>query len=196
MKIGFVLECSPQGPDAAIYPYLANFFCETIEVAKPETLTNKQNLISEAPEVAHTLLANGCDYVFIIWDRMPKWGGRGKCEDDILALEKGLMQFEINRRQVFLCCISDMLESWMIVDGRYITQYFQRFSTRQIPPFKDNKEKSSQSDPKNKIKKYNGKYNDFIDNFKIVKIIDDFSMHARWNESFNFFKESIESICP
>ena len=42
MKVGFVLECSPKGPDADIYPYLAGeIFCPKVEVAKPETLVNK-----------------------------------------------------------------------------------------------------------------------------------------------------------
>jgi hypothetical protein len=196
MKVGFILECSPQGPDALIYPYLANLFCKKLELTKPETLVNKQRLINEGPLIAQTLIVDGCDYVFIIWDRMPKWGRSGKCEDDIAILEQGLSQLKVNRDQIVLCCISDMLESWMIVNGKYITQYFQQFSTKPIQYFGDNTDKASQSDPKNRITKYNGRYNDYIDNFKIVKLIDDFRMHSRWNDSFKFFKESIESICP
>ncbi|MBS1520578.1 MAG: hypothetical protein JST50_06250 [Bacteroidetes bacterium] len=195
MKVGFILECSPQGPDADIYPYLANIFCKKLELLKPETLINKQRLINEGPLVAQTLITDGCDYVYIIWDRMPKWGRSGKCEDDKNAIEQGLHQLKIDRDKIILCCISDMLESWMIIDGKYITKYFQQFSTHPLQSFGDNKSKSSQVDPKNRITKYNGRYNDYKDNFQIVKLIDDFSMHVRWNESFKFFKESLESIC-
>ena len=190
------MECTPQGSDAVIYPYLVKVFCKKLEIVKPETLNNKKFLINDGPLVTQTLIADGCDYVFIIWDRMPKWGGSGKCEDDIAAIEKGLVQFAVNRDQVVLCCISNMLESWMIVDGKYITQYFQQFSAKPIQHFGDHKDKASQFDPENRIKKYNRRYNKYVDNFKIVTLIDDFSMHARWNDSFRFFKESIERICP
>jgi len=196
MKVGFVLECSPKGPDADIYPYLAKIFCQNLELAKPETLINKQRLMNEAPLVAQPLISDGCDYVFIIWDRMPKWGGSGKCDEHVAILEQGLVQLNVNRAQIILCCISDMLESWIIINGQYITQYFQQFSPKPLQSFGDNKDRASQFDPKNRIKKYNGKYNDYTDNFKIVQLINDFSMHARWNDSFKFFKESIEFICP
>lgn len=196
MKVGFVLECSPKGPDAEIYPYLANVFCKNLELTKPETLVNKQRLMNEGPLVAQTLIDDGCDYVFIIWDRIPKWGGTGKCEDHIATLEEGLTQLHVYRAQIILCCISDMLESWIIVNGKYITQYFQQFSQKPLQSFGDNKDKASQMDPKSRIKKYNGKYNDYTDNLKIVQSIIDFTMHARWNASFKFFKESIELICP
>jgi len=196
MKVGFVLECSTKGPDADIYPYLANKFCPNLEIIKPETLVNKQRLMNEGPLVAQTLIEDGCDYVFIIWDRIPRWGGTGRCEEHMATLEQGLAQLEINRTKVILCCISDMLESWMIVNGQFITNYFQQFSTKPLQSFGDNKTSAFQAEPKNRIKKYNGKYNDYTDNFKIVKLIDDFSMHARWNDSFRFFKENIERICP
>ncbi len=196
MKIGFVLECSPKGPDADIYPYLAkNIFCPNLDITKPETLVNKQRLINEGPLVAQTLIDDGCDYVFIIWDRIPRWGGSGRCNEHIALLEDGLTQLAVNRAKVILCCISDMLESWMIVNGQFITNYFQQFSTKPLQYFGDNKDTASQSDPKNRIKKYNGRYNDYTDNFKIVKLIDDFDMHARWNNSFNFFRESVKGIC-
>jgi hypothetical protein len=196
MKVGFVLECSPKGPDADIYPYLAGeIFCPKVEVAKPETLVNKENVMNDGPLVAQTLIADGCDYVFILWDRMPKWGGSGNCDKDIAILENGLARLTVNREQVILCCISDMLESWMIINGKFITQYFQQFSPKQLQAFGDNKDKASQFKPKERITKYNGRYNDYTDNFKIVKLIDDFSMHARWNDSFKFFKENVERIC-
>src|SRR4051794_5793561 len=103
MKIGFVLECSPKGPDADIYPWLAIRFCPELEIVKPETLLNKYRVMNEAPLVAQTLLNDGCDYVFIIWDRMPKWGGTGKCEEHISSLEDGIIQLGVNRERIILC---------------------------------------------------------------------------------------------
>lgn len=197
MKVGFILECRPDGPDAGIYPYLAKeIFCPSLEIRKPETLVNKQRLIRESPIVAQTLLADGCDYVFIIWDRMPAWGGSAKCQDHKDELEKGLKDLSAaEKSKIILCCIDQMLESWMIVDGRFITDYFQKFSPARLQKFSDNKDSASQSNPKDRITNYNGRYNDYKDNLKIVKSITDFTMHARWNDSFRFFKESVESIC-
>lgn len=196
MKVGFILECSIKGPDAEIYPYVALRLCPKLEIVKPETLGNKQVLMSEAPLVAQTLIEDGCDYVFIIWDRMPKWGGTGRCSDHIEILEQGLAQLGVDRNRIFLCCISDMMESWMIVNGQPITAYFQSFTTKPLQYFGDNKTAALQADPKNRIKKYNGRYNDYVDNFRIVKLMNDFDMPARWNDSFREFKEYIESICP
>lgn len=198
MRIGFILECSSKGPDADIYPYLAKNFCLQLEVEPKDilTLTNKENVMNDGPASAQTLLEAGCDYVFIIWDRMPKWGGTGKCEDHVATLEEAIAQLQIERAKIFLCCITDMLESWMIVYGQAVTDYFQQFSPKPLPYFGDHKDKASQAEPKSRIKKYNNRYNDYTDNFKIVKMIDDFDMPARWNDSFKFFKESIEEICP
>jgi hypothetical protein len=197
MKIGFILECSLNGPDALIYPWVAKKICPHLEIEKPETMGNKKNLITEGPVVVQALIETGCDFVFIIWDRMPKWeGGTGKCEDDVRTLEEGLKNLGIDNDKVVMCCINEMLESWLIVDGQAITDYFQGLAPHvRLKHFGDNKDKASQASAKNKIKKYNGRYNDFTDNFKIVKLMKDFEMPAKWNHSFGYFKNSVEDIC-
>lgn len=196
MKVGFVLECSIKGPDASIYPYLAKKFCPTIEIAKPETMGNKQILEQEGPLVAKTLLEDGCDFVFIVWDRMPKWGGSGSCEAHKEAINAGLDGLDVDKGKIFLCCIKDMLESWMLGDGQTITAYFQQYSpTHVLGSFPDYKSEIDQSKPEEKLSRYNGRYNKFTDNFEIVKRITDFNKIAKRNNSFAFFKESVEKIC-
>src|ERR1700736_6385447 len=118
MKIGFVLECTLNGPDSQIYPWVAQKICPHLEIAKPETLGNKENVIQDGPIVAQTLLEDGCDFVFIIWDRIPKWGTTGKCEDHIKSLQQGIEKLGIDEKKIILCCIDEMLESWMIVNGQ------------------------------------------------------------------------------
>jgi len=195
MRIGFILECSPKGPDADIYPHLAKKFCPSADIHSPITLVNKANVMSEGPIVAKTLFEEGCDYVFIIWDRMPKWNGTGKCTDHIASIEAGLDALKINKSRIILCCIKDMLESWMLGDGAAITQYFQNLTTHPIPNFPDYKSEIDQSKPEEKLSRYNSKYNKYTDNFKIVKLIDDFEKIAKRNESFGHFKRSVERIC-
>ena len=196
MRIGFILECSPKGPDADIYPYLAKLFCPTITIEKPETLVNKANVMNEGAEIAKILLETGCDYVFIIWDRMPKWGGDGNCESHKATVDEKLNALGINKSKIILCCIKDMLESWLLGDGKTITAYFQSFNpTHKIETFPDYKSAIDQCKPEQKLSKYNSKYNKFTDNFKIVKMISDFDKIANRNDSFKFFKESVEQIC-
>jgi hypothetical protein len=201
MKVGFILECALAGPDAEIYPYVAKKLCPNVEIAKPETLKNKQNVINEGALVAATLLATGCDYVFIVWDRMPKWGGTGKCADHIAHIDAELDKEKVNKERVFLCCINEMLESWMIADGRGITRWINTKTPHTIPDFGDCKDAASQSAPKDRIKAYlrehynKWKYNDYEDNFDIIKHLPDFERAGRWNASFNEFKKAIEQIC-
>ena len=202
MKVGFILECTPQGPDAAIYTYLAKHFCNDLEILKPETLSSKAGVMEQGAEVAKTLLDTGCDYVFIIWDRMPKWGGTGRCEDHIATLENSLQQVGADRTKIFLCCISDMLESWLIADGRGIDAWIASKTNHAMPGFGDHKTAAEQTNPKDRIKNYlrehfgKWKYNDFENNFDILKHIPEFSRVANWNDSFRFFKERVEAICP
>lgn len=195
MKIGFILECSPKGPDADIYPYLANRFCPNLIIEKPETLVNKKNVMHEGPLVAKALLESGCDYVFIIWDRLPKWGGSGNCEEHTTELHSGLLAMGVDIDRVVCCCIKDMLESWMIGDGNIITNYFQSFTNHRLPAFPDYRSAVEQAKPEEKLSRYNNRYNKFTDNFPIVKTITDFNRIANRNDSFKFFKESVEGIC-
>jgi hypothetical protein len=202
MKIGFVLECQPKGPDVDIYPYLAKLFCPGLEIEKPETLGNKSYVISEGPEVAKILLESGCDHVFIVWDRMPKWGGTARCEDHIVAMEQGLTELQVDRSKIILCCINEMLESWLITDSRGINNWLAAKTNRKIRSFDDHATQAEQTAPKERIKRYLGehfnkwKYNDYQDNFAIVRHFPDFDRIARRNTSFAHFKESIEQICP
>jgi len=198
MRIGFVLECSPKGPDADIYPYLAKKFCPYFETRKGDivTLTNMENVMNDGPMTAKVLLEAGCSYVFIIWDRMPKWNGVGNCEVYRDRLLEGFNVLGIDSSRIILCCIKDMLESWMLGDGKAITEYFQSFNpTHRLDKFPDYKSSVEQSKPEEKLLRYNGKYNKFTDNFKIIKLIDNFDKIANRNDSFKFFKESVEQIC-
>jgi hypothetical protein len=152
--------------------------------------------MEEGASVALILLETGCNYVFIIWDRMPKWQGTGNCDHHKEILEQNLDALRVNKSRIILCCIKDMLESWMLGDGASITAYFQGLTTHRLTQFPDYKSEIEQSKPEEKLMKYSRKYNKFTDNFKIVRLIQDFNKIAARNDSFKFFKESIEKICP
>ena len=203
MKVGFILECGPGGPDASVYTYVAEELCKLLVFEKPQTMVNKKRLMEEGPIVAQTLLESGCDYVFFIWDRKPRWLDQpGNCRTDTESLTNSLVQLGVDIAKIFLCCIDEMLESWLIADSRGFMTWIRSKTKRPLPEIGDHKTRDKQVSPKEKIKDYlknhfkKWNYNDYDDNIEIAKLLPDFNRAARWNDSFRFFKESIEEICP
>ncbi len=148
--------------------------------------------------VALTLIEEDkCARVFIIWDRMPKRGGSGKCVDDNEHIQQALVAVGVDIQRIVLCCIQDMLESWMLGDGAAITAYFQALApTHKLKAFPDYKSSVEQTEPEEKLWRYNKRYDKFSDNFKIIQYIDDWDKIIRRNSSFAHFKESVAAICP
>lgn len=196
MKVGFVFECQPQGSDEQVYLYIAKKLCEKFEIL-PENISSlgdKKTVLQESAMDVKIMLENGCRFVFIIWDRMPKWGGTGRCQDHKTEIAKNLMTEKVDATKVILCCMDEMLESWLISDGRGVTDYFKTFS-RLSPVFPDHKTKAEQTAPKERIKKYNGRYNESVDNIGIVKALPDFSRIEKRNDSFAEFSKAVKEIC-
>ncbi|HNR19082.1 MAG TPA: hypothetical protein PKN75_08595 [Bacteroidia bacterium] len=198
MKVGFVTEGAKGSPDAKIYPYVAKKFCPQLEVVGSFPLGQKSTVINSSSEEIQKLFELGCEYVFVMWDRMPKWtGGTGKCEDDKQTLLKNLTANNIDVAKIKMGCIDEMTESWMVADGRGVTDYFRNKISTQVPKFEDNKKIAEQAGAQNRIKKHVGasKYIPYNDNFGIVKALPDFDMAARWNKSFADFKNDVSQIC-
>lgn len=201
MKVGFIVECTLEGPDAKIYPYVAKQLCDALETEKPIALNNKKTLLQDAPVSAQTLLKKGCDKVFILWDRVPRWDDGGDCETDKAILTKESANLKVNMDNVYLGCIDDMLESWLIADGDGVTNWIKSKTTHKIRPFDDHKE-GNQSSPKEKIDKYlrehfpKIKYNDHTHNFEILKKLKNYNKAIKWNASFGDFANAINKICP
>jgi hypothetical protein len=80
MKVGFIFECQPQGADEQVYTYVAKSICEKLQIDNTNisSLGNKPAVINESALHVDAMLQNGCEAIFIVWDRMPKWGGTGK----------------------------------------------------------------------------------------------------------------------
>ncbi|MBX9732870.1 MAG: hypothetical protein K2X37_02320 [Chitinophagaceae bacterium] len=199
MKVGFVFECQDQGPDELVYTYIAKELCKHFEILQENIspLGNKHAVINDSALDVETMFANKCDYVFIMWDRMPKWKhGTGKCDDDKATLTKNLTAAGVDMTKVIMCCIDEMLESWLIADGRGVTNYFQGLN-HQSPKFDDHKTKAEQASPKEKLSIYNGRYNEYKDNLGIVKGLGgDYSRAVKWNTSFGEFVDAVNRICP
>jgi hypothetical protein len=204
MKIGMILECTLSGPDVAVYTYVANQLCPQLVIEKPITKGDKKTLINEAALEAQTLLETGCYRVFIIWDKIPRWNIPGNCITDREALLASLQHLKVDHNKVIMCCIDEMMESWLIADGRGMDAWLEWITKgkRKLPKFGDHKNKQTQNAPKQRIQNYLDEhyslwtYSDYENNLDIVKRLPDLERVASYNPSFRYFKEHIEELCP
>lgn len=125
MKIGFIFECGPQGADKQVCEYLAIQIRPGI-VPVSRTLDNKANLLRDAGKVAAALLAEGCERVLIVWDLRPAWPDKKhkpcrKAEQD--AILESIGKATIATSPVFLVCVEQELESWLLADESKISAY-------------------------------------------------------------------------
>ena len=121
MKVGMIFECGPAGADKQVCEYLASRIRLDIEISS-RTLDNKRNLLSDAGKVALELLKDGCCCVLILWDLRPAWpGASGKpCRaEERLAMLAKLKEAGIaETAPVYLVCVEQELESWLIANER------------------------------------------------------------------------------
>lgn len=125
MKIGLIFECGPQGADIQVCEYLAGKLRPDAKLIT-RTLDNKANLLSDAGLVAAKLLGEGCDRVLIVWDLRPAWPDKRSkpCRrDERTALLDSLAKAGVAGRPVFLICIEQELESWLLADEAKISAF-------------------------------------------------------------------------
>lgn len=139
MKIGMIFECGPQGADIQVCEYLVRQLKPAVELVS-RTLDNKANLLKEVGQVTAQLLANGCDCILVIWDLRPAWPDkkdkpcrRQECE----ALQQSLSNANIPAgARVFLVCVEQELESWLLADERKLSSYLStnahRYSVERV----------------------------------------------------------------
>ena len=120
MKVGIIFECGPEGADRKVCEYLAKQIKPDIEL-ESVTLDSKQNLVSACGKAAAQLLSSGCERVVITWDLHPSWRETPPCrKEDREAIQRSLVAAEADTTRVFLVCIEEELEAWLIADNRAI----------------------------------------------------------------------------
>jgi hypothetical protein len=123
MRVGFVFECGPKGADEQVCEFLARAIRPRI-VPVSRTLDNKANLVKDAGRVAAALLADGCERVLIVWDLRPAWPEKKHkpCRhEERAAMLKALEVAGVANRPVFLVCVEQELESWLLADEAKIS---------------------------------------------------------------------------
>jgi len=118
MSIGMIFECGPQGADKQVCEYLASQLRPGKKLIS-RTLDNKLRLLAEAASVAKELLADGCERVLVIWDLRPAWPDKkGKpCRAaERQSLLNDLHTQGLHGQPVYLICVEQELESWLLAD--------------------------------------------------------------------------------
>ena len=126
MKIGFIFECGPDGPDVQVCRHLVHKLDPTIQFV-PSTLDNKKKLVEDCGPVARALLSE-CEKVIIAWDLYPAWREKGikPCRhEDRQAIFQSLKAELVDLDKVFLVCIKEELEAWLLADHRAVTSMLQ-----------------------------------------------------------------------
>ena len=126
MKIGFIFECGPEGPDVQVCRHLVYKLDPTIEFFS-STLDNKKKLIEDCGAVAKVLL-DECEKVIVVWDLYPAWRERGMrpCRHEYRqAIFRSLQAENLDLDKVFLVCIQEELEAWLLADDRAVTAMLQ-----------------------------------------------------------------------
>ena len=132
MRIGFIFECQPQGPDEQVYRVFARKLQDARVIAEFEldvrTLSNKRDLVSGCGAAASILLES-CNHVFICWDLHPSWRSKGEppcLHVDREDIKKCLHVHGVPTAKTTMLCISEELEAWLIADGAAFVSQKQR----------------------------------------------------------------------
>lgn len=202
MKIGFIVECGPQGAEVEVIPFLAKHLCPDIEV-DVIPLVKKPHLLQQCGEWTAGLLDKGFDRVLIIWDLYPAWqeAGMNPCRrEDREAIfgaleEAGIDQAQIEA-QVGLVCIQGELEAWLIADGRALSAVLSTQAHRVRIRNVRNPEQTK--NPKKilnrKFKEHIGRpYSDRFHAIKIVRALPDLNRLNRL-ETFARFSRKLECM--
>jgi hypothetical protein len=204
MKIGYVFECGPDGGDIKVLKHLASLIIPNAEF-NYEALSVKTTLLNECGKAAKRLLALGCEKVFIIWDLHPAWKadkGRPCRHEDKEIMKVSLNKFfsakELAKFDIIPLCIEQELESWLLADGRILSDYFSR-PTHKVK-IKNESNPDSIADPKAKLigyfKKHRGvKYEGTIHAEQIIKKIDNFQK-LKGSETFSRFHFKLLGVNP
>lgn len=193
-----IFECGPHGADKKVCEYLARKLNPALEI-ESITLDRKDKLITECGREAQTLLENGCQRVVIIWDLYPAWRENNEkpCrKEDRENIFKSLNAYGVDISRVFLVCIKEELEAWLLADNRALEEVLSkphrkiRVDRIRHPERVDNPKKKLSNIYREKIHRA---YNDLIDAEKIIKAIPDFDRLASC-ESFIRFAQKVADI--
>jgi len=199
MKVGMIFECGPDGADKKVCEHLARRLQPDIKISSV-TLGNKPNLVSECGKNAAQLLAGGCERIVIVWDLYPAWREKKQrpcLKADRAAIMESLAQAEVTSPHVYLVCIKEELEAWLLADGRAISAVLSK--PTHLVTVKDKKKPERIQKPKTQLnqifqEKTGRRYIDSQHAEMIIKKVD--LNKLRCCNTFVRFAEKVTGIEP
>jgi hypothetical protein len=195
--LGMIFECGPQGADLQVCEYLAQHLRPDVAV-RSKTLDNKPNLLRDAGKVAAQLLRDGCVCVLVIWDLRPAWPDkkdkpcRHAERQTVLTrlADAGLAA----HAPVYLVCIEQELESWLLADEKAVAAYLS--TAAHAYPVSKVKTPDAVPQPKavmiNHFKKARGwRYDDKVNAVQVLKAGDIDLARMRRSPSFARFENKL-----
>jgi Domain of unknown function (DUF4276) len=204
-KLGLVVECGPAGADLKVFRHVIRQLDSNTDI-EPSTMDNKKKLVAGCGETTKLLLNEGCDRVLIAWDLFPAWreDGQKPCrkedrENIFAALEAaGIAKRDFespaagkrDARRVFLVCIQEELEAWLLADHQAVATVLSRPSHKaKVPATKKPEETENPKKRLVKIFKQEGgiEYNDRVHAERVIQAVTDFRRIARACPTFSRF---------
>ncbi len=199
MTLGLIFECGPQGADKQVCEYLVQHIKPGAKISS-RTLDNKDNLLRDAGRVAAQLLKDGCTCVLIIWDLRPAWPDKKykpcRYTERQTLLTRLAEAGILITAPVYLVCIEQELESWLLANERAISAYLSTdahpFTVPQV------KKPDAVTQPKAKLieifKQARGRrYDDITEAIKVLKASDVDLKRLRRSPSFSRFESKLNS---
>ena len=198
MKVGMIFECGPEGADVKVCTYLAQRLRPDIVISSV-TLNNKPNLVAECGAAAAQLLQDGCERVVIVWDLYPPWREKKAkpCRrEDRINIFQSLTNAGVDHGRVYLVCIREELEAWLLADQRALESLLSR-PTRPAS-VSESRYPERTRNPKARMqqifREHGRTYIDLLDADKIVKELPDLRRLYRRCETFQRFALKVADL--
>ena len=200
MKVGFIVECGPEGAEMEVIPHLA---LRLIPKLKFDiiALDDKRRLKPECGRWARQLLDSKCDRVLIVWDLMPAWGeyeGRGCRRIDRQEIYESLERAGLRRsdRRIKLICVHKMLEAWILADERALSSFLSTDAHPVRAP--RTKKPENVKDPKARLKtlfKERGRrVHDYVDRLHAIQVVRRMPDLARLDQCPTFARFKVKLL--
>lgn len=195
MRIGMVFESGPQGAEKQVCEYLARQLRPGVTISSA-THRNKAEMIADCGKDVVQLLKEGCKRILIVWDLFPPWrkAGEKPCrKKDREAILKSLELAGVADAPVFLVCVREELEAWLLADGRAIAKVLST-AAHPVTAISDSQQPDHVPNPKGRLKRLfrihrRGEFNDLLHAIKIIRTAD--LRRLRRSESFRRFEAKL-----
>lgn len=202
LKVGIVCEGQRDCADVQVLPRLVNLICPEAICTKEEIVPsgNRPSVLKDAPKVAQSLLAAGCDVVFVLWDVFPEWpdaGGTTDCKEHRKTLNDNLKAAKMTAAPIVPVAVRQAFEAWLLCDADALMAVIAPLTNKKPIPHEDDPD--NVSNPKAALKELfklgKGKfYNESFSARLIASNLESVE-RLRCSQSFVHFEKKLRAKC-